>query len=104
MLFWICIYYNGLGKDVGATEFEYWNYESDRKLAELKRVLRDDHPDTLTCMATLAFILKVQGSISRAISLIEGCCELQSSPRTPTSIYYTISQNPHHIAATGYRN
>ncbi|KAF2786731.1 hypothetical protein K505DRAFT_411805 [Melanomma pulvis-pyrius CBS 109.77] len=36
VLFWICVHYDGLGKDIGATEFECWNYESDQKLAELK--------------------------------------------------------------------
>jgi hypothetical protein len=36
VLFWICIHYDGPGRDIGATEFECWNYESDRKLAKLK--------------------------------------------------------------------
>jgi len=36
VLFWICVHYDGPGKDIGATEFECWNYESDQKLAELK--------------------------------------------------------------------
>ncbi|KAH8723427.1 hypothetical protein GQ44DRAFT_761081 [Phaeosphaeriaceae sp. PMI808] len=36
VLFWICAHYAGLGKDIGATEFKCWNYESDQKLAELK--------------------------------------------------------------------
>ncbi|KAM4061392.1 hypothetical protein HRG_013107 [Hirsutella rhossiliensis] len=29
VLFWICVHYNGSGKDVGATEYDSWNYESD---------------------------------------------------------------------------
>ncbi|KAH8688606.1 hypothetical protein GQ44DRAFT_582438, partial [Phaeosphaeriaceae sp. PMI808] len=37
VLFWICIHYDGPGKDVGATEFECWNYESSGKLAALKK-------------------------------------------------------------------
>ena len=36
VLFWICVHYDGPDKDIGATEFECWNYESDQKLAELK--------------------------------------------------------------------
>ncbi len=36
VLFWICIHYNGPGKDIGPTEFESWNYESDNKLARSK--------------------------------------------------------------------
>jgi hypothetical protein len=26
VIFWICIHYDGSAKDVGATEFEKWNY------------------------------------------------------------------------------
>ncbi|KAK1837761.1 hypothetical protein CCHR01_19617 [Colletotrichum chrysophilum] len=36
VLFWICIHYDANGKDVGPTEFDRWNYESDNTLAELK--------------------------------------------------------------------
>jgi hypothetical protein len=36
VLFWICIHYNGPGKDIGTTEFESWNYESDNKLVRSK--------------------------------------------------------------------
>ncbi|KAF2842629.1 HET-domain-containing protein [Patellaria atrata CBS 101060] len=61
------------------------------------RVLGDEHPSTLTSMANLAstmanlaFTLKCQGSLSRAISLIEDCYKLQTvvlGPQHP----YTIS-------------
>ncbi|ORY59298.1 uncharacterized protein BCR38DRAFT_489030 [Pseudomassariella vexata] len=37
VLFWICIHYDGSGKDVGPSEFESWNCEKDRKLASLKK-------------------------------------------------------------------
>ncbi|KAF2254157.1 hypothetical protein BU26DRAFT_474426 [Trematosphaeria pertusa] len=47
VLFWICIHYDGLGKDIGSTQFECWNYESDRKLAELKKGLISDERDFL---------------------------------------------------------
>ncbi|KAF2844333.1 hypothetical protein T440DRAFT_460691 [Plenodomus tracheiphilus IPT5] len=36
VLFWICIHYDGPAKDVGATEFEKWNYVNMEELAELK--------------------------------------------------------------------
>ena len=36
VLFWICLHYNGPGKDIGPTEFESWNYESDNKLVRSK--------------------------------------------------------------------
>ncbi|KAK2005271.1 hypothetical protein LZ32DRAFT_633653 [Colletotrichum eremochloae] len=32
VLFWICIHYDENGKDIGPTEFDSWNYESDHKL------------------------------------------------------------------------
>ncbi|PSN64154.1 HET-domain-containing protein [Corynespora cassiicola Philippines] len=43
----------------------------------ISRVLGDEHPDTLTSMANLAFTLKGQGSTGRAITLMEDCCALQ---------------------------
>ena len=47
VLFWICIYYNRLGKDIGPTEFKCWNYKSDKKLAGLKKSVVDDERDFL---------------------------------------------------------
>jgi hypothetical protein len=47
VLFWICIHYNGPSKDIGPTEFECWNYETDGKLAELKKGLISDERDFL---------------------------------------------------------
>jgi hypothetical protein len=45
VLFWICIHYDGPAKDVGATEFEKWNYVNMEELAELKSglVSRERH-------------------------------------------------------------
>lgn len=45
VLFWICVHYDGSGKDIGPTEFECWNYENTTKLAELKSGLvgREGH-------------------------------------------------------------
>ena len=45
MLFWICVHYDGSGKDIGPTEFERWNYENTTELAELKSGLvnREGH-------------------------------------------------------------
>lgn len=42
-----------------------------------KRVLGEEHPDTLTSMANLAFTLKSQICYEEAISLIENFFELQ---------------------------
>ncbi|KAL7794328.1 serine/threonine-protein kinase Sgk2 [Trichoderma ceciliae] len=36
VLFWICIHYDGPGRDVGSTEFDSWNYEKDSRLVQLK--------------------------------------------------------------------
>ncbi|EGX87996.1 Protein kinase-like domain [Cordyceps militaris CM01] len=36
VLFWICIHYDGPGKDRGPSEFESWNYEKDDVLARSK--------------------------------------------------------------------
>jgi len=47
MLFWICIHYNRLGKDIGPIEFKYWNYKSDKKLAGLKKSVIDNEGDFL---------------------------------------------------------
>ncbi|KAL6173862.1 hypothetical protein ACJQWK_00023 [Exserohilum turcicum] len=47
VLFWVCVHYDGPGKDIGPTEFECWNYESSKKLAELKKGLISDESDFL---------------------------------------------------------
>ncbi|RYO89802.1 hypothetical protein DL766_002691 [Monosporascus sp. MC13-8B] len=47
VLFWICIHYNGPGKDIGSTEFESWNYESDNKLVRSKKGEIADEEDFL---------------------------------------------------------
>ncbi|KAF9870758.1 hypothetical protein CkaCkLH20_11860 [Colletotrichum karsti] len=39
VLFWICIHYDKNGKDIGPTEFDCWNYESDTKLILSKAIL-----------------------------------------------------------------
>ena len=36
VLFWICVHYNGPGRDIGVTVYERWNYEEACQLAELK--------------------------------------------------------------------
>ena len=41
------------------------------------RVLGNEHPDTLTRMANLAFTLKDKGLIRKAVSLIESCYKLR---------------------------
>jgi len=45
VLFWICVYYNRLGKDISITKFKYWNYKNTIKLAKLKSrlVSRERH-------------------------------------------------------------
>ncbi|UPX12656.1 uncharacterized protein EKO05_0003197 [Ascochyta rabiei] len=52
VLFWICIHYDGPDKDIGATEFECWNYESDQKLAGSKKSVVDDERDFLKLART----------------------------------------------------
>lgn len=47
VLFWICIHYDGPGKDIGKTEFENWNYEHDKQLADLKKGMVSDEVDFL---------------------------------------------------------
>lgn len=47
VLFWICIHYDGPGKDIGSTEFESWNYEADNKLVRSKKGVIDDEEDFL---------------------------------------------------------
>ncbi|KAH8719372.1 hypothetical protein GQ44DRAFT_623483, partial [Phaeosphaeriaceae sp. PMI808] len=42
-----------------------------------KRLLGEEHPDTLISMNNLAFTIKCQGPTSRVISLIENCCKLR---------------------------
>lgn len=44
VFFWICIHYNA-GEDAGPTEFDSWNYESDDKLADLKKGQVSDEGD-----------------------------------------------------------
>ncbi|KAE8400506.1 hypothetical protein BDV37DRAFT_274354 [Aspergillus pseudonomiae] len=45
VLFWICIHYDGPGKDVGPTDFDCWNYDDDQKLANSKKGVVDDEAD-----------------------------------------------------------
>jgi hypothetical protein len=52
VLFWIWIDYNGPGKDIGSTEFECWNYESDKKLAGSKKSGVGDERDFLKIAQT----------------------------------------------------
>lgn len=37
VVFWICIHYDGPGKNTGPTDFDKWNYLGDRALANSKR-------------------------------------------------------------------
>jgi hypothetical protein len=62
VLFWICIHYDGPGKDTGSTEFECWNFESDGKLAGSKKSVIDDERDFLK-IAHTSFTLYYQSLI-----------------------------------------
>ncbi|KAL2753391.1 hypothetical protein ACRALDRAFT_2139748 [Sodiomyces alcalophilus JCM 7366] len=42
VLFWICIHYDAKGEDLGPSEFDTWNYESDNLLAMHKQGLVAD--------------------------------------------------------------
>ncbi|KAK7407904.1 hypothetical protein QQX98_009915 [Neonectria punicea] len=48
VLFWICVHYNGPGKDIGPTDFESWNYESDNKLVGSKKGVISDEEDFIS--------------------------------------------------------
>jgi hypothetical protein len=56
-----------------------------------KRVLGDEHPDTLNSMANLAFTLKSRGHHDRAISLMEECWQLREQALGPQHPYTTSS-------------
>lgn len=63
-----------------------WNEAESLQVQGLKTSkskLEANHPDTLTSTANLAITLQSQGSISKAISLIENCCELQTEVSDP---------------------
>jgi hypothetical protein len=62
VLFWICLHYDGPGKDIGSTEFECWNFESDGKLAGSKKSVIDDERDFLK-IAHTSFTLYYQSLI-----------------------------------------
>lgn len=47
VLFWICIHYNGPGKEIGPTDFESWDYEDDNKLGLSKKGVINDEEDFL---------------------------------------------------------
>ena len=47
-----------------------------RVIETTKRVLGEEHPDTLTSMNNLAFTLKDQSRDAEAISLTRRCCKL----------------------------
>ena len=49
VLFWICVHYDGLGKDIGITKFKYWNYKNTIKLAKLKSRLVSRERYFLNC-------------------------------------------------------
>ncbi|PVH90234.1 kinesin light chain [Periconia macrospinosa] len=57
-----------------------------------KTKLGAGHPSPLTSIANLAFKLKGQGSINRAISLMEDCCELRD-----------VVLNPQHLCTISSR-
>ena len=42
-----------------------------------KRVLSEEHPDTLTSINNLAFTLKYQSRDAEAISIMRRCCKLR---------------------------
>ena len=43
----------------------------------IRRVLREEHPNTLTSMANLAFTVKGQGRNEEAIKVMAECVQLQ---------------------------
>jgi len=57
----------------------------------IKRVLGEEHLDTLTSMDNLAFTLKGQDHNDKAISLMERCFQLQKKVLGPQHPYTTSS-------------
>ncbi|KAF1952875.1 hypothetical protein CC80DRAFT_495015 [Byssothecium circinans] len=57
-----------------------WNEAEDmlvRVMETRKRILGNEHPDTLTAMGNLAFMFKSQSRNKEAILLIEACFQLR---------------------------
>ncbi|UPK91871.1 hypothetical protein LCI18_002806 [Fusarium solani-melongenae] len=50
VLFWICIFYDKNGKDIGSIRFDSWNFESDDGLAARKKAVINDEEDFLETM------------------------------------------------------
>ena len=71
-----------------------WKEAEELEVQEVetrKRVLREEHPDTLTSIHDLAFTLKRQGHNDKAISLMEKCLQLQKQLSGPQHPYTTLS-------------
>ena len=56
-----------------------------------KRVLREEHPSTLTSINSLAFTFKHQGRNEEAISLMEKCFNLRKQVLGPQHLYIISS-------------
>ena len=77
----------------------FWNQGRWKEAEELfvqvmetrKRVLGEEHPDTLTSMNNLAFTFKAQGHNDEAVSLMENCFQLRKQVLGPQHPYTTSS-------------
>ena len=52
-----------------------------------KRVLGEEHPDTLTSIANLAFTMREQGRVTEAIRLMAECVQLHNRVLGPKHPY-----------------
>ncbi|KAF1966426.1 kinesin light chain [Bimuria novae-zelandiae CBS 107.79] len=60
---------------------------TEAEALDVQTILNLWSSQTLTSMSSLAYTLKDQGSTSRAISLIEDCCDLQTVALGPQHPY-----------------
>ena len=51
---------------------------TERVVEARKRTVGDEHPDTLTSMANLAFTYEAQSQDTKAVNLIQECIRLRS--------------------------
>jgi Tetratricopeptide repeat len=80
----------------------YWNQGRRREAEELQakefeicqKVLGEEHPDTLTSMANLAFIFKGQGRNEEAMALMKDCTRMRKQVLGSRPSFYDVFAGP----------